>query len=391
MAGAGNVRELEKYIRTSGWEPTESSVHVSDVAALVSRLGGEALYGDTGHFDIALRELVQNAADAVIARRSLAGGRYRGRIDIRLIEDSSGSHILQVDDDGVGMSRITLSEDLVDFGKSFWVSRRASDEFPGLLASEFSPKGQFGVGFFSIFMASNKVRVFSRRYDGSLEDVRCTSFERGLSLRPTLSRDRPANFGMDCSTRVELELKKGAIRDPGKVEVQGNIQGHTNFHVSLRNYVASMVCGIDVPVFFEWSGEVSQIQERFPPKQETLKDWLETLSFVSSGVNQRVEKELENAIPRLREVRDGNTCFGVAAISLVENIGCDFLSAKAVGRLVIPHNRYQEPFTGLIEYFPRTAKREAGEIAVPRNCLEAWLEEQVEILKSGQLGSRGGP
>ena len=385
VAGAGNVRELATYVETAGWEPTESSVHVSDVAALVSRLGGEALYGDTGHFDIALRELVQNAADAVIARRALAGGRYKGRIDIRLLEDSSGSLIFQVDDDGVGMSQITLSEDLVDFGKSFWVSRRALDEFPGLLASGFSPKGQFGVGFFSIFMASNRVRVFSRRYDRSLEDVRCISFERGLSLRPTLSRNRPTNLGMDCSTRVELELKTGAIRNPDEMEVQCNLQGHTNFHVQLRNYVASMVCGIDVPIFFEWKGEVSQIQDQFPPNQETLRDWLETLSYVNTGVNQRVKKELESAVPRLREVRQGNTCFGVAAISLVQGLGCDFLSAKAVGGLVIPHNRYQEPFTGLIEYFPRTAKREAGEIAVPRNCLVAWLEEQVEILKSGQL------
>ena len=45
VAAAGNVRELAKYIRTEGWEPTDSSVHVSDVTALVSKLGGEQLYG----------------------------------------------------------------------------------------------------------------------------------------------------------------------------------------------------------------------------------------------------------------------------------------------------------------------------------------------------------
>ena len=47
VAGAGDAMELARYIRTKGWEPTNSNVHVSDAAALVSRLGGEQLYGST--------------------------------------------------------------------------------------------------------------------------------------------------------------------------------------------------------------------------------------------------------------------------------------------------------------------------------------------------------
>ena len=73
VSAAGNVRELSRHIQTDGWEPTNSSVHVSDVAALVGGLGGEQLYGtDADRLTIALRELVQNAADAVSARRLVA-------------------------------------------------------------------------------------------------------------------------------------------------------------------------------------------------------------------------------------------------------------------------------------------------------------------------------
>ena len=168
VAAAGNVKELAKYIETHGWEPANSSVHVSDVAALVERLGGEQLYG-TGadSLNIALRELIQNAADAISARR-LVGGQpdFKGHIRVSLRRDSTrNQYVLQVDDDGVGMSTRTLCDDLLDFGSSFWASERASREFPGLHAAGHSPRGRFGIGFFSIFMAASSVRVLSRRFD----------------------------------------------------------------------------------------------------------------------------------------------------------------------------------------------------------------------------------
>ena len=75
VAAAGNVSELSKaLIQTEGWQPTNSSVHVSDVTALVNTLGGERLYGShANRLAIALRELVQNAADAIAARRLIGG------------------------------------------------------------------------------------------------------------------------------------------------------------------------------------------------------------------------------------------------------------------------------------------------------------------------------
>ena len=197
VAGAGNPKELAKYVQTQGWEPTDSTVHVSDIGSLVGRLGGEQLYGtgaDT--LAIALRELIQNAADAISARRLIGESSFRGRILVHLFRDpSSGRQILQIDDDGVGMSPRTLSRDLLDFGKSFWASERASSEFPGIQAAKHSPIGRFGIGFFSIFMAAEKMEVFSRRFDAALNDVKCLSFDNGLSLRPVLSPRKPKDFG----------------------------------------------------------------------------------------------------------------------------------------------------------------------------------------------------
>ena len=85
VAGAGHVEELVKYVETLGWEPTNSTVHVSDVSVLVTKLGGEQLSGkDADRLNVALRELIQNAADAICVRRSLASGGFVGCIFVRL-------------------------------------------------------------------------------------------------------------------------------------------------------------------------------------------------------------------------------------------------------------------------------------------------------------------
>lgn len=385
VVAAGNVRGLAKYIQTAGWEPTNSSVHVSDVAALVGRLGGEQLYG-TGadSLYIALRELVQNAADAISARR-LVGGQpsFTGHINIALHRNSKNNRfILQVDDAGVGMSTRTLCDELLDFGSSFWASERASREFPGLHAAGHSPRGRFGIGFFSVFMAATSVRVFSRRFDRGIENVRCLSFSNGLSLRPTLTEGRPVDFSMDVCTRVELVLKPRVVSDPLRMRIRRSIIGQEDLYVPFVAYVAAMVSGIDVPVSVETDEEQTQIHSGFPPHPSDQEDWLRKLSYVSVGVNEQAVALVSPLTNRLREIRDGNTCYGLAAISTIRAGPCDFLSAKSVGGITARDEHYSgDSFVGLIDHLPRSAKRDPGEIAAPRRAVESWLSNQVDLLQ----------
>ena len=358
-------------------------MHVSNVSALVSKLGGEQLYGrDADRLNVALRELVQNAADAICARRAVFPGDFTGRITVRLTRDTNGGPVLQVDDDGLGMSHATLSTDLLDFGKSFWASERAAREFPGIHASGYSPVGHFGIGFFSIFMAAKTVRVFSRRFDKGIDEARCLSFENGISLRPTLSAERPDDFGMDVCTRVELELKPGVIRDPERIEIRCNVQGHDNFRVTFKDYVAATVAGVNVPVFVESATGRVMVHQRFPPGAEKREQWLRSLSFVAAGVNKNATVGLTRAVSRLRPIRDGDKIYGLAALDVLGHDGGPFLSAKSVGGLVSPHGRYDDSFVGLIDHVPASAKRDAGEIAAPRQSVDAWVSEQLVLLKS---------
>ena len=387
VAGAGQVKELVKYVETSGWEPTDSTVHVSDVAALVTNLGGEQLYGkDADRLYVALREMIQNAADAIGVRRSLPGsGEFAGRIFVRLKGRENGGWILQVDDNGVGMSQTTLTTDLLDFGRSFWASERAAREFPGVHACGYTPIGRFGIGFFSIFMAAKKTSVYSRRFDKGLDEVRCLSFENGISLRPTLSCERPDDWGMDLCTRVELELVPGVIDHPNQFTIRCNLQGHENLDVTFEDYVGSMVAGVDVSVVVVTDSGRRKVHEGFPPDTRKHGVWLGNLSYVNGSVNEAAMVGLTRAIPRLREIRDGEKCYGLAAIDVLGPSGGLFLSGKAVGGLVDPHNRYDDSFIGLIDHFPATAQRGPGEVAAPRDSMARWMAEQVGLLKEANL------
>lgn len=387
ILGAGKVKELAKHVQTEGWEPTDTKVHVSDVANLIQRLGGAELYGVEDKLEIVIRELIQNSSDAVAAREEFTGESFDKKIVVRLARDARDKDfVLQVDDDGIGMSQKTLTEDLIDFGKSFWKSVRASQEFPGIHDSGFSPAGRFGIGFFSVFMIADCVKVYSRRYDKSLDSVRCLSFSNGLSLRPTLSSRRPEDFGMDFTTRVEIKLPATHIPNPDKMNIRVNVAGHEGIHVALHDYVASLVSGIKTQVSVEWDKKSTQVHGGFPPKPEDRKKWLEALSYVNCGANTGAQDLVNRSAHRLREMRSGSKCYGLAAINTLTTFdGHNFISAAAVGGLVSLHNRSDGAFVGLIEYFPANAKRGVGERAVPEDIMKAWLEEQLRIIKRENL------
>src|SRR3546814_9759423 len=58
---------MARTLATKGWRPVDARLQVSDVPRIVENLGGAKLYGDDP--TVSLRELIQNAADAVQARR----------------------------------------------------------------------------------------------------------------------------------------------------------------------------------------------------------------------------------------------------------------------------------------------------------------------------------
>ena len=240
VKGAGSPEILSRTVRTRGWRPVDTRLQVSDVPRIVENLGGSRLYGDDP--SVALRELIQNAADAVQARRKLQRRLPDwGQIIVGLPKRGEDFWLV-VEDNGIGMSEQVLTGPLIDFGTSFWRSSMAMEEFPGLMASGMHAIGRFGIGFFAVFMLGPVVRVYSRRCDKGQETGRLLEFRGGTSTRPILSSSDTEGVAIDGGTRVEVLLKKDP-RQPGGLLSTGL---YANSTISLAALVGTVAPNLDV-------------------------------------------------------------------------------------------------------------------------------------------------
>jgi len=244
VEGVNDLEDFARRIRTNGWEPVDTKVHVTDVASLVRSLGGRALYGDDAY--IPLRELIQNGSDAIRARRLLQDRpKNWGEVTVRLGQDTHGPWI-EVEDTGVGMSTRVLKGPLLDFGVSFWGSWEMRDEHPGLLGKAFEAVGKYGIGFFSVFTWGDRVRVTTRRYDAALDDTKVLFFDAGLKSRPILRKAEKGEQLQDGGTRVRVWCSEEFMLRRRRLENSAN--GWTK-------RLAWLCPTLDVTLFCQYYGE----------------------------------------------------------------------------------------------------------------------------------------
>ncbi|MCW2393252.1 hypothetical protein [Sphingobium sp. B11D3A] len=238
-------RLLSKTVRVEGWTPISAEVKVSDPVHLARTLGGRNLYGSGAIAPV--RELLQNAVDAVRARRAHQN-RESDWGKIRLIiesPDSDPSEVwLHVDDQGTGMSERVVTGPLIDFGKSFWSSTLMDEEFPGLRSHAPKLVGKFGIGFFSIFLLGEAVRVITRRFDASENSAAVLSFDE-LTRRPLLRRAATGELPLDYTTRVSVKLN-----DKARAQLAPNKIGRYRAEhlVSFVAQVVHLIAAVDVDI-----------------------------------------------------------------------------------------------------------------------------------------------
>ena len=117
------------------------------------------------HKEIFLRELISNASDALdkLYYQSLSDnltGIGRDELQIHLAVDKD-TRTLTVTDNGIGMSREELEQNLGTIAKSGSLAFKKENAD----AADVDIIGQFGVGFYAAFMVADCVTVTSRRFD----------------------------------------------------------------------------------------------------------------------------------------------------------------------------------------------------------------------------------
>jgi hypothetical protein len=369
VKGAGSPEILARSVQTRGWRPVDARLQVSDVPRIVENLGGSKLYGNDP--TVALRELIQNAADAVQARRKYQKRAADwGLITVGLL--SEGDRVwLVVEDNGIGMSEQVLTGPLLDFGTSFWRSPLAMEEFPGLMAAGMHAIGRFGIGFFSVFMLGPVVRVYSRRCDKGQETGRLLEFRGGTSARPILSPVSGEPVPIDDGTRVEVLLKSHPHEAGGLL----HIDSYTKRTMPLDALVGAVAPNLDVAI-------ATLVQDVTQPVARP-GDWLKISDFdLIRRLNPNVDRSEADAPKADRALMQpiqsaDNQVFGRAFISpsrysYSADGGWVTISGLRAGRL---HN-----VEGVLLGEAVTAARDAAQPLATKEALAQWASKQAELI-----------
>ncbi len=174
--------------------------------------------------EIFLRELLSNASDALnriqfemLTNRDVLDPDAELAIWIEADQDAG---TLTISDTGIGMTRDEIAQDLgtiahsgaAAFLKQLETAQRPSVELIG----------QFGVGFYSVFMVAERVRVVSRSYQPGAETVEWIS-DGGTSYQ--LGSAEKAGRG----TRIEIKLKEDAAEFAATWRLEQIVRKHSDY------------------------------------------------------------------------------------------------------------------------------------------------------------------
>ena len=173
--------------------------------------------------DIFVRELVSNAADALEKYRHVAlveKPEFDAHVPLEItIDCDDKKHVLTISDTGIGMTREELETNLGTIAHSG--SGRFLEELAEAAKKDVSLIGQFGVGFYSSFMAAKNVRVQTRSWDGSEGYEWYSDGGGSYTIKPC--------EGLHRGTKIILELKDDAHEYATKFTIERIIKQYSTF------------------------------------------------------------------------------------------------------------------------------------------------------------------
>jgi hypothetical protein len=388
VAAVDNFDSISRIIKTEGWEPVDTRVHVGNISKLVKNLGGAQLYGE--NYFVPLRELIQNGCDAIRARRALEGeGDDYGKLIIRLSSDDTGKFI-EVEDDGVGMSRRVLCGPFLDFGNSFWGSLLMHEELPGLESKGYQSTGKFGIGFFSVFMLGSRVQVTTRRFEEARQNTQVLNFENDIIDRPLLRNALEHEYIRNGGTRIRIYLDKEDVIDRLFTTINGpDVK-------NLGDLISHQFPASDVTVYIE------DDLHSYKGKVIEANDWLSItgVDFIRRFLS--VEKDLkdENA----NETMERLVHFSKNLCNIVNEdgsiVGRGFLAPEnshirsqhfSRGAVTVGGMRTTD-LHGVVGFLKGDTGKASRDLAMPiisKSAFKGWIKSQAELSAIDPLSRDG--
>lgn len=135
------------------------------------------------HKEIFLRELISNASDAMdkLYYHSLQDNLALNRSDLTIhITPDKENRTLIIEDNGIGMTADELENNLGTIAKSGSLDFKNNSEEK----EDVDIIGQFGVGFYSAFMVSDKIEVVSKAFGSNEANKWVSSGAEGYTVEP---------------------------------------------------------------------------------------------------------------------------------------------------------------------------------------------------------------
>jgi molecular chaperone HtpG len=249
--------------------------------------------------DVALRELISNAADACDKLRYLASQNSEilsadDELKISITTDKA-KKLLIISDNGIGMNREELIQNLGT------IARSGTENFVKSLTGDKQKDvqliGQFGVGFYSSFMIADKVEVVSRKFDSEQAFKWTSNGSANFTIEEVdLDGAMGVNNNSPRGTKIILHLKDEAVTDfCDRFHIKHVVQtysDHINFKIEF--VPETLAAGASIEVLNSASALWTRPKEEVTPEQ--YQNFFKTFSHLPGEPFLTIHNKIEGIV-----------------------------------------------------------------------------------------------
>ncbi len=210
----------------------------------IIRLLSDNLYSSP---DVFLREILQNAVDAIRARKKLEPDFAEGQIMVTYKEKKDSAELI-FKDNGVGLTK----EEIHSFLSVIGQSSKSSEEVRGSFI------GQFGIGLLSGFLVAEDIKVISR-------SVKEDKAYQWIGHSDGTYRVTEKKEAIEAGTEVYIQLKGRMYRQYGAGKIVQKLSQYGFL--------------ITTPIYFESSDYFKRINDAFIPWRQQFSIREEIMEF----------------------------------------------------------------------------------------------------------------
>ena len=275
----------------------KSGAEVSEFQAEVSRLMDIIINSLYSNKDIFLRELISNGSDSLdkirflsLTDESVLGAGDDANLDIRIKVDKENG-VLSIRDRGVGMTKAELKENLGTIAKSGTSAFLEQMQKGG----DMNLIGQFGVGFYSVYLVADFVEVRSKHNSEDRQWIWQSKADGAFAISE--DEGEPLGRGVEINIYLKEEAQEYLEEDKLK-ELVEKYSEFINFPIYLWN---SEEVEEEVPLSDEELAEqASKAEEEEEDVEETDED---DESESADDEDDEVEDEDEEELPTTKKVK----------------------------------------------------------------------------------------